>query len=376
MKAIINGRIYTVAQGIIENGTVLVDGSKIIAVGTDVSIPAEAEIIDATGLSVFPGFIDADSRAGIFEEGQSSVGDDTNEPSRTINTELRTIDATWWKDVAFSDCRAEGVTSLAISPGTGSVICGQIAVLKALDCVIDQAVVKEPAGLKINLCGNRQERRDRSVDVSLFEAELYKAKALQEKRVKGEALDFNLKLDPLVDLLDGKIPARMIAYANHDIMNAIELSEKWGFKLIIERCYEGHIVLDDIVASKAAVIAGPTYINLSGIAKNLSVKMPGLLGKAGVKVALCTDHPTLPSENLFVQAALACREGLGEELAIKAITLTAAELLGVDDHIGSLETGKDADIAIFSGHPFHITSHCLMTLINGEIVHDARKGEC
>lgn len=376
MKAIVHGKLYTVSHGIIEDGTILIDGGKITAVGKDLGIPEGAEIIDASGMCVFPGLIDADTRIGIFEEGQSSVGDDTNEPSRPINTELRVIDATWWRDVAIADCRAEGVTTVSVAPGTASVIGGQIAAIKTAGNIIDHDVIKAPIGLKINLGGNRAAMRDRSSDVALFEAELQKAKELIAKRAKGGSEEVNLRLDPLVDLLEGRLPARIVCIANHDITNAIDLAEKWGFNLIIERCLEGHLVADEIVSSGCAVIAGPTFINKSGAARNMSVKMPGVLAKAGVKVALCTDHPTLPSENLFVQAALACRDGMPEELAIRAITLTAAELLGIADRVGSLQEGKDADIAIFSGHPFDITSHCLMTLIDGKLVHNAEKGGC
>ena len=376
MKAIVHGTLYTVSHGIIEDGTILIQDGKIAAVGTDIAIPAEAEVIDASGQSIFPGFIDADTRVGIFEEGQSSVGDDSNETPRMINTELRALDAIWWRDVAFSDCRAEGVTAVSVGPGTATVIGGQVALLKTSSHIIDQDIVKAPVGLKINLGGNRAERRDRSDSVALLEAELTKAKDLIARRAVSGTSEFNLRLEPLVDLLEGRIPARILCITNHDISNAIDLAEKWGFTLIIERCLEGHLVLDEIVASGCSVIAGPTFINKSGAARNMSVKMPGVLAKAGVKVALCTDHPTLPSENLAVQAALACRDGLPEDLAISAITLTAAELLGVADRLGSLEVGKDADIACFSGHPFDITSHCLMTIIDGEIVFTSEKGGC
>ncbi len=380
MKAIVNGTLHTVSHGVIPNGTILIEEGKIMALGTNIVIPEEAELIFAQGAHVYPGLIDADCKVGIFEEGQGPIGDDTNEPA-SIGTELRAFDATWWEDVAFEDCRRAGITALSIGPGSNNVINGQSFVTKTAPGVLDHQVIRAYAGLKINICGTRSNQRDRTVDIAALQGQLQKAKELMAKNekllAKGESPEENPKLDPLVALLKGENFARITVFANHDILNALELAKTWNFPLVLERCYEGHLVVEDIVASGCKVIAGPTFINRMGASKNLSLKMPGVLAKAGVPVALCTDHPTLPSENLATQAALACRDGMPEDMAVAAITLTAAEILGVADRIGSLDVGKDADIAIFSEPIFKINAQCLATMVSGDLVWQAEKeGEC
>jgi len=377
MKAIVNGTLYTMVNGIIEDGTILIDAGKIIAIGKGIALPEGTEIISAKGCTVLPGLIDADCKVGIFEEGQGPIGNDTNE-TVSLGAEFRASDATWWEDVAFDDCRKAGITALSIGPGSANLINGQSFVTKTAPGVIDHQIVRSFAGLKINICGTKSNQHDRTMDIASLQAQLQKAKELAAKNAKqtakGEIPEENLKLDPLITLLSGGNYARVNVFANHDILNALELAKDWGFPLVLERCYEGHLVVDEIVASGCSVIAGPTFINRMGNAKNLSLKMPGILAKAGIKVALCSDHPTLPSENLATQAALCCRDGMPEELALKAITSVAAEVLGVSDRIGSLEVGKDADLAIFSGHPFKTATQCLATLIDGEFVYQAEKG--
>lgn len=380
MKAIVNGTLYTVAQGIIKNGSIIIEKGKITAIGQNLDIPEEAELILAKGAHVYPGLIDADCKVGIFEEGQGPIGNDTNEPI-ALGSQLRAFDATWWEDVAFDDCRKAGITAMSIGPGSNNLINGQCFVTKTSFGVLDHQVINPFAGLKINITGTRSNNNDRTLDIAALEVQLQKAKELLEKNTKlkekGEEPDENPVLDPIVALLTGENFARITAFANHEISNALELAEKWGFPLVLERCYEGHLVADQIKKSGAKVIAGPTFVNRMGKAQNLSLKMPGVLAKAGIPVALCTDHPIIPSENLTMQAALNCRDGMPEEEAIKAITLGAAEILKVDDRVGSLEVGKDADIAIFDQPLFKVKAQCLATLVNGELIWQKdEEGDC
>lgn len=380
MKAIVNGTIYTVAAGIIEKGSILIEKGKITAIGQNLTIPEEAELLLAEGAHIYPGLIDADCKVGIFEEGQGPIGNDTNEPIG-IGSHLRAFDATWWEDVAFEDCRKAGITALSIGPGSDNLINGQCFVTKTGYGVIDNQVINPFAGLKINITGTRLNNNDRTLDIASFQVQLQKAKELAEKNdkliAKGETPEENPVLDPLVALLKGENFARVTAFTNHEILNALELAKKWGFPLVLERCYEGHLVAKEIKESHAQVIAGPTVVNRMGKAQNLSLKMPGVLQKAGINLALCSDHPILPSENLSVQAALSARDGLPPDQALRAITLGAAEILRVDHLVGSLEVGKDADIAIFDQPLFSTKAQCLATLVSGELVWQKEKeGEC
>ncbi len=398
MLAIKNGRVLTPSGTFLDGATVLVDGGKIISVtsaGQGAAIPAGAEVVDASGKYVLPGLIDASTRAGIHEDGNGPIGVDTDEPSNPISPQLRTIDAAWHEDLALKDALQWGVTATMVSPGTANIFGGQTFVMKTAGRTLTDMAIKNPAGMKVSLTGTPRmammaamrggpqiQPRDRAQDVALFQAELQRAREAMERQERLEKAkaagatnlpepDRNLRTEAIMALLRGEMPIFVTAHLNHDISNAIELAREWGLKLVLERCAEGHLVLDEIQESGAAVVAGPITVNRRSDLKNLSLKLPGVLARAGVKVAISTDHPTIPIHYLTVQAATAVREGMGEADALKAITINPAEILGVAGRMGSLEAGKDADVAVYSGHPFDINTRVELTYVNGVKVWDA-----
>jgi len=177
-------------------------------------------------------------------------------------------------------------------------------------------------------------------------------------------------MDVLCDVLDKKLPLRAHAHRADDIMTAIRIAKEFDLDIVIEHCTEGHLIADELAELGIPAVVGPSFSNRSKVElKNLSFTTPGVLAQKGVKVAIMTDHPVIPIQYLPVCAALAVREGMKEEDALAAITINAAEILGISDRVGSLEKGKDADVVIWNGHPLDIKSKPSCVIINGEIVY-------
>jgi len=379
MLAIVNGRVYPIAGPPIDDGTVLIRDGRIEEVGSDVAIPPGTEILDAGGGCVLPGFIDAGSAAGLYEDGNGPVGHGANESTDPITPHLRALDGLWPDDLGLEDCRACGITTVLVNPGYHNVIGGQSCLIKTrCATAVDDLVLKAPAAMRCSLSPlpllfwfwrGKRTTGDRSQDVALFEAALQAATEYREKKRRDEEAETDIRAEALLPVLEGEIPVITGAIRNHDIANAIELAEKWGFRLIIESPAEAPLALEDIKRSGAAVVLGPLTINRRGDARLHTLRTAALLHQAGVPFAFSSDHPTTAQKFYGIQPALAVREGLPEEAALHAMTLGAARLLGVDRRLGSLEPGKEADVVIMSGHPFDTLSQVQVVLIDGREVY-------
>lgn len=380
MLALVNGKLLTMTHGTIERGTVLIDGGKIVAAGADVAVPAGAEVVDCAGKYVTPGLIDANSKLGIHNDGFGSIGYDDDEKTTPIAPQLRAIDAVWPGDIALAECVKAGITAVSTGPATSGVINGQCAVIKTRGNEVDEMIVKAPAGLRLSITGTRggASPRDRAQDVYMLRQELQRAKeglakqqqAAAKAAEKGEPYEpeRNLKQEVLASLLSGELAARVHVNLNHDITNAIELAQEWGLKLILEDAAEANLMAREIAAAGVPVICGPLVVNRAGERKHLSLKTPGVLARAGVKVAICSGFPETPGRYLFASAALAASEGMDIDEALKSITINAAEILGVADRLGSLDAGKDADVVVWSDHPFEITGRVECVYMDGALV--------
>ena len=387
MKAIVNGTVHTASQGVLETGTVLIDDEGLItAVGPDLELPDGARVIDASGMNVFPGFVDAHTHLGIWEEGVGRAFLDGNEATDPVTPHVRALDAINPRDQGLADARSVGVTTACITPGSANAICGQAVVIKTAGEVVDRMVVRQPAGLKMALGENPKsvyKPRDkmpstRMGTAALIRETLVKTQNYLDKQAKAaedpdkDPPDEDLKLEAVALTLRGELQARIHAHRADDILTALRLGEEFGLRVVVEHCTEGHKVAAELAGAGVPALVGPTLGSRSKVElRELSFATPGELARAGVTVALISDHPLVPIQYLPLCGGLAIREGLDEATALRALTLTPAEILGVADRVGSLEAGKDADLAIYQGHPFYdVQARCQLTMVQGQVVYD------
>ena len=404
MIAIVNGKVLTITQGSFDPGTVLIEGGRIVAVGEHVEIPEDAEIFDAAGRWVLPGFIDAHCHSAVFADGVSGIESDGNEMTDPITPHLRAIDAVHPEDMSFKDMVEAGVTTINTGPGSGNLIGGQWVCLKtAPKPTVEQMVLLEPAGMKMALgenpkrvygsqnkmpstrMGNAGVLRSAFVETqnylnkwAHYEKELaeYQSKiAASEKDVKEPAVpERNLKWEALGKVLKGELRARLHAHRADDMLTAIRIAEEFKFKLTIEHATEGYKIADVLAAKNIPVTVGPILMDRPKYEmRGLDPRNPGILAKAGVKVAIQTDGAS-SVKYLAMNAALAVREGMPIDEALKAITINAAEIIGVEKRVGSLEVGKDADVVVYDEHPFSYMSKPELVLVDGQVVYQKPKG--
>jgi imidazolonepropionase-like amidohydrolase len=398
MLLIKNAKILTMAGKNYDNGYILINEGKILEVGDDCNSIAhdsvkDAEIIDAKGKYVLPGFIDAHCHIGLWEDSVGFEGDDGNEMTDPITPNLRAIDGVYYSDKAFSEARESGVTTVVTGPGSANVIGGQFAALKTYGRRIEEMILKEPVAMKVAFGENpktvynerKQAPMTRMATAALLRDTLIRANEYKEQleeyykehdrdKENKDKPEYDGKLEALIKVLKKEIPLKAHAHRADDILTAIRIAKEFDLNLTIEHCTEGHLIKDILVEEGVTAIVGPMLTDRSKIElRNQSLKNPGELAKAGVKVAIMTDHPCVPVQYLVLCAAMAVREGMSSEDALKAITINAAEIVGIDDRVGSLETGKDADIIIFEGHPLELMSRVVTTIINGKVVYQRQQ---
>ncbi|MGE5559653.1 MAG: amidohydrolase [Chloroflexota bacterium] len=396
MLAIRNGKILTAAAPgapvpqVIEGGTILVDNGKIAAIGRELQIPAGAEIIDATGKYVTPGIIDAHSHIGIAEDGVGWEGNDGNETTDPVTAECRALDGINPADTAFEEVRRHGVTSAMVAPGSANVIGGSTVALKCYGTIVDEMVIKQPAGMKAALGENpkrvygtqNKKPTTRMGTAAIMRNAFLAARDYMRKKEAAagkpdKAVDVNLKHEALIPVLKGEIPLRVHAHRADDIVTAIRVAEEFGIKITLEHCTEGDQIADYLASKKIPVVVGPTMLGRGKIeTKDLGFHTPVALAKAGVHVSLTTDHPVMPIQYLRQAAGVCIREGMPEDVALAAITRHAAEHIGIEARVGTLEPGKDADIVVWDGDPFEWLTHCVVTIIDGKVLYRREKGAC
>ena len=383
MILIKNANIHSMATQDFENGMILVHHGKIIAIGNEVTAPINAEVVDAKGKFVMPGMIDAHCHLGMWEDGMGFEGADGNEAVDPVTPELRAIDAINPMDICFSDALKAGITTVATGPGSANVIGGQFAVIKTYGNRIDDMIVNECLAMKVAFGENpkrvyhaqKKSPSTRMGTASILRDNLFKAKMYIKKQHKAlESSDklpeFDMKMEALAKVIKKEIPLKAHAHRADDILTALRIAKEFDIDITLDHCTEGHLIVDYLKEGiQNGIILGPALSNRSKVElQNLTFETPGILSKAGLKVAIMTDHPVIPLQYLPVCAGIAAREGMDENEALKAITINAAEILGIEDRVGSLEIGKDADIIMYSGHPFDLRSKVEFVMVNGNIV--------
>jgi imidazolonepropionase-like amidohydrolase len=395
MLLIKNAYIMTMAGVDYKKGYVLVKDGKIAGVGHSIEnidksvLKGENTlIIDAEGKYVLPGFIDAHCHVGMWEDAVGFEGDDGNEMTDPITPHLRAIDGVYYMDRAFVEAREAGVTTVITGPGSANVIGGQFAALKTYGRRIEEMIVKEPVAIKVAFGENpktvynekKQSPMTRMATAALLRESLSNAKEYKrlldeynDNKEEKDKPDYDMKMEALLKVLNKEIPVKAHAHRADDILTAIRIAKEFEIDITIEHCTEGHLIKDILLEEGVCACVGPLLTDRSKIElRNQSLKAPGILSHAGLKVAITTDHPCIPVQYLSLCAAMAVKEGMDENEALKAITINAAEITGIDSRVGSIEAGKDADIVIFDGHPLELKSKVLSTIINGKVVFERK----
>lgn len=385
---IINGKVMTMAGQTYENGVIRIENGKIAEVGgrdqVQIHLREGERVLDVNGALVMPGIMEAHCHMGITEEKKGMEGDDCNENVNPITPWLRAVDAINTMDAAFDDAVRAGITAAMIGPGSSNVVGGQFAVLKTRGRRADRLVVKAPAAMKVafgenpkvNFSGQGKSPSTRMAIAGMLRRELFDARQYLEKKEaalkKGEYFEEDFTKECWIPVLKGEIPLKAHVHRVDDIFTAIRVAREFRLRMTLDHCSEGHIIAEELAKEGFPAIVGPDLASRSKIeVQNMAFKTAGVLNRAGVMTAITTDHPVSLIQSLPLCAGLAVKAGLPLEEGYKAITIYPAVICGVDDRLGSLEVGKDADIAVFDGNPMETFTRTLYTIIDGDIVYDS-----
>ena len=380
-----NGVVHPMDAPVIPRGFVLLEGDKIAAVGPMEALPAgySGEVLDAEGGHILPGFIDAHCHLGLFGDALGFEADDGNESTDPCTPQLRAVDGVNPLDRGFREAREGGVTTVLTGPGSANPIAGQFAALKTDGRWVDEMVLKAPIAMKFALGENPKsvynDRKEtpvtRMATAAIIRENLAKAQEYQDKQSKAEedpdedVPDYDAKLEALAPVATGALPAHFHAHRADDIATAVRISGEFGLKLVVVHGTEGYLVPELLAQANVPVITGPCLTDRSKpelVGQSLS--NPARLRAAGVKVAICTDHPETPIQYLPLCAAMAVRGGMEPEDALAAITRDAAEIAGISKRVGTLTPGKDADVVVTSGHPFDWNGEIRAVFLSGKRV--------
>ena len=364
-----NAHVYPITSQPIQNGDVLVENGKIIKVGKYLPVDTNTKIIECNNCYLLPGFIDVHTHLGLYDEGTGWAGNDANETAEAMTPHIRAIDGVYPLDPAFSDAIKSGITTAHVMPGSANVIGGTTSVIKTTGKNVKKMIVQEIAGLKLALGENPKRIHSQGNNDSITRMGIMGM--LREAFYKAIHTDTpeDLRIAPLVMALKREIPVRIHAHRADDIITALRLAEEFNLDLRIEHCTEGHLIASELSGINLKVSVGPTLTRRSKIElKNKTWKTYQELTNNGVEVSITTDHPYTPIQYLNICAGIAVREGLSEQKALEGITIHPARNLRLDTHLGSIDVGKEADLVLWSHHPFHYLAKPKWTMIGGEIV--------
>lgn len=380
MICIKNGQVYNAICPEPVIADILVENGKIKEIGTNLNIPENAEIIDATGMQVYPGFVEAHCHIGLHGYGIGYEGRDYCELNDICTPQLRGIDGVKPFDVAFEKAARAGVTSVCTGPGSADVLGGTFTTLKTVGKRVENMIIKEAVAMKCAFgenpkrCYEKMSNTSRMTTAFILREALAKAKLYMAKKeaagddvLKMPALD--MKSEALIPVLKGELPLKAHAHTTEDMFTALRIAKEFGVKITLEHVTEGHLIVDELVKENVPLAVGPTLTDASKYElRNKSWETPGVLAKAGCQVAIITDAPVIPQEHLPLCAGLAVKAGMEPFSALQAITINAAKHAGIEDRVGSLEVGKDADIVIADGCPFEVSTKIKYVLIDGKLI--------
>ena len=385
MLVIKNARLLTMTENGSFVGDIRIDGGKIAEIAQNVDTTG-CDVFDAEGMYAMPGIIDAHSHIGMWEDGMGREGSDGNEATNPVTPEMRSIDGINPFDRCFKEAVACGVTTAVTGPGSANVVGGTFVAMKLYGRSMDEMILKFPVAMKAafgenpkRVYGDKATPATRMAIAAILRKALagaldYAKKIENAKDDPSKMPERDLGKEALLPVIRRELPLKIHCHRADDILTAIRIAKEFNVRFTLDHCTEGYLIPDllkeTIEETGAGIIIGPLLTDRSKIElRNVSFSAPKALYDAGIDFAMMTDHPVIPEQYLPVCAALAVREGLPEDAALRSITINAARITGIDDRVGSLEVGKDADIAVFSGHPLDFRSSCVLCTVDGQVAH-------
>lgn len=380
MLCVKNGMVHDAIREEAFKADILVENGKIKAIGENLELNDGVRIVDAEGLFVYPGFVEAHGHIGLDGYGIGYEGMDYNELNDIISPQMRGIDGVKPLDPAFSAAAAAGVTSVCVGPGSANVLGGTFTTIKTVGKRVDDMVIRDAVAMKCAFGENPKrvyrDKKDssRMTTAALLRETLFKAREYMEKKeAAGEDISkkpaFDSKLEALIPVLKREIPLKAHAHASEDIFTALRIAKEFDLKITLEHVTEGHLIVEELAKEGVPLAVGPSLTSASKFElRNKSWTTPGVLAAAGCQVSIITDSPVIPQEYLPLCAGLAVQAGMEPFAALQAITINPAKHAGIADRVGSLEVGKDADIVITDGCPFEVSTKVKQVLIDGNII--------
>ncbi len=356
----------------------LLRNGKIAAIG-ELSDSGEP-ILDASGLHIYPGFVDAHSHLGLEGDGVGYEGTDYNEHNDIVSPHLRGIDGFKPMQPAILAAARAGVTCVCTGPGSANVLGGTFVAVKTVGRRADDMVVKEPVAMKCAFgenpkrCYRDKGDSSRMTTAAKLREMLFKAREYMEKKdAAGDDLSkrpgFDMKMEALLPVLRREIPLKAHAHAREDIFTALRIAREFNVKITLEHVTEGHLIAEELAGENVPVAIGPSLTSASKFElRNKTFDTPGILSKAGLQVSIITDHDVIPEEYLPLCAGLAIKHGMDPFAALQAITINPARHGGIEDRVGSIEVGKDADLVLCENSPFEVDPKIHAVFINGRKV--------
>ncbi len=381
MLLIQNGYIKPMVGAALANGCVLVgDDGKIAKIAPRIDAPAGCTVVDAQGRLVTPGCVDAHCHIGLDNEAVGWEGMDYNEIVDPVTPQMRAIDSIYPQDESFTNALRGGVTSACTGPGSANVVGGTFVAIKLFGNRIDNMIIKDPIAMKCAFGENpkrcygqngKKAPMTRMGVAAILRELLFKAKRYAADKADGKNPAFDMKLEAMLPVVEGKIPLKCHAHRADDILTSIRIAKEFGLQMTMDHCTDGAVIAEELAKEGYPAFVGPSLGSKTKVELNhKSFITPSVLHKAGVKVSIITDAPVIPLQNLPMCAGMAAAAGLDMEEAWKAITINPAESIGIADRVGSLEVGKDADIVIWTADPLTtVSAEAYMTIVDGKIAY-------
>ena len=372
-----HGTIHDAVNCVPYQSDIRIINGKIVEIGQELAQGKDETVFEATGKQIYPGFVDAHSHLGLDNYGMGYEGHDYNEMGDIVACQLRGIDSYYPQDKAIPMALSGGVTTVGVGPGSANVLGGTFFAVKTYGNCVDDIIVKDPVAMKCAF-GENPKRcyRDRGDSARMTTAAklremLFAARDYMErKEAAGDDIKarpkYDMKMEALIPVLKGELPLKAHAHRADDICTALRIAKEFGVRITLEHVTEGHLVVEELKRANVPLAVGPSLTNASKIELvNKTFATPGILARAGLQVSIITDAPVIPEQYLSLCAGLAVKSGMDPFEALKAITINPAKHLGIEDRVGSLETGKDADLVIADGNPMESATVIEAVFLNG-----------